>query len=134
MAVVMLAMLFLQYELGMATIMADPPSISPFSFSIIGFRSALDQVGVVALLHAGFGGWVVILSVVNTIMALRSGIRGAQIFGVLGFVAVLLAAHGGLRFVLSGFQNDHASHEMGTNFLLSFAFFFLELYSIKPKN
>ncbi len=45
--------------------------------------------------------------------------RGTQVFG-------------GLSFVLSGFQNDGSSHNMATNFLLSFAFYFLELYVLKP--
>ena len=131
-AMVMLVLLFLQYELGMATIMANPPSIPPFGFSFTAFRSALDQVGVVALLHAGLGGWLVIFSVINLILALRTKIRSAQIFGVLSFLSVVFAAGGGLFFVLSGFQNDHASHAMATNFILSFAFSFLELYAIKP--
>ena len=129
---IMLALLFLQYEFGMATIMSDITSISPFSFSITAFRSALDHAGVVTLIHAGFGGFLVIFSVINLILALRTKTRSIQIFGVLSFLTVLLAAHGGLRFVLSGFQNDHASHEMATNFILSFAFFFLELYYTKP--
>lgn len=134
MVVIMLVLLFLQYELGISTIMADPASIPPFGFSITAFRNALDHIGVVALLHAGFGVWLVIIAIINMIMSLRTGIRSTQIFGVLSFLAVLIAAHGGLRFVLSGFQNDNASHEMATNFILSFTFFFLELYSIKPKN
>lgn len=131
-AMVMLALLFLQYELGMTTIMSDPASIPPFDFSITAFRSALDHAGIVALIHAGFGVWLVIFAIVNLVLALRTKIRSVQIVGVLSFIAVLLAAHGGWRFVLSGFQDDHASHEMATNFILSFAFFFLELYYTKP--
>ena len=131
-AVVMLVLLFLQYEFGMATIMSDIASIPSFDFSITAFRSALDHAGVVALIHAGLGGWLVIFSVVNLILALRTKIRRVQIFGVLSFLTIMIAAGGGLFFVLSGFQNDHASHAMATNFLLSFTFFFLELYYAKP--
>ena len=131
-AVVMLVLLFLQYEFGMATIMSDIASIPPFDFSITAFRSTLDHAGVVALIHAGLGGWLVIFSVVNLILALRTKIRRVQIFGVLSFLTIMIAAGGGLFFVLSGFQNDHASHAMATNFLLSFTFFFLELYYAKP--
>ncbi len=130
--IVILVLLAIQYEFGMAVNIANPPSIPPFSFSITAFRSALDQVGTVALLHAGLGGWLVIFSVINLILALGTKIRSVQIFGVLSFLALILAAHGGLRFALSGFQDDHASHEMATNFLLSFALFFIELYLIKP--
>ncbi len=131
-AVVMLVLLFLQYEFGIATIMANPPSIPSFNFSFEAFRAALDQVGVVVLLHAGLGGWLVIFSVINLILALRTKTRSVQILGVLSFLSVVFAAGGGLFFVLSGFQDDHASHAMATNFILSVAFFFLELYAIKP--
>jgi hypothetical protein len=130
--VIMIVSLFLQYELGIATIMANPISTSPFIFSITAFRSALEQVGGVALFHAGFGGWLLIISVINLVLALRTKIRKVQIFGVLSFLSIIFAAGGGLIFVLSGFQNDHASHDMATNFLLSFAFSFIELYCARP--
>jgi hypothetical protein len=130
--VIMIVSLFLQYELGIATIMANPISIPPFSFSISAFRSTLEQVGSVALPHAGFGGWLAIISVINLIFALRTKIRKAQFFGVLSFLSIATAAGGGLFFVLSGFQNDNASHTMATNFILSFAFSFIELYYARP--
>lgn len=132
MTVVVIVLLILQYELGIATIMADPVSITPFSFSITAFRSALEQVGLVALLHAGLGGWLVIVSVINVILALRTKIRVVQIFGVLSFLSIIVSAGGGLLFVLSGLQNDHASHAMATNFILSFAFSFIEFYYARP--
>ena len=132
MTMFMIVLLFLQYELGIATIMADPASIPPFSFSITAFRNALEQVGGVAYLHAGFGGWLVMISVLNLILALRTKIRKVQIFGVLSFLTLLIAAGGGLIFVLSGFQNDNASHAMATNFLLSFIFSFIVFYYARP--
>ena len=132
--IIILVLLVIQYEFGMAVNMANPLSIPPFSFSFAAFRSALDTVGPAALIHAGLGGLLLVLALVNMIMALMSKVRSAQIFGLLCFLAVLLAAHGGLRFALSGFQDDHASHEMATNFILSFAFFFIELYLIKPES
>jgi hypothetical protein len=55
-----------------------------------------------------------------------------QVFGSLAFLATLLAAITGLFFTLSGFQNDGDSHGMASNFLLSFTFYFLELYFLKP--
>ncbi len=45
MTVMMTVLLFLQYELGMTTIMADPPQLPPFSFSIPAFRGALEEAG-----------------------------------------------------------------------------------------
>ncbi len=132
--IVILALLAIQYEFGMAVNIANPPSIPPFSFSFSAFRSALDQAGVVALLHAGLGGWLVIFTVINLILTLRTRVKSVQVFGVLSFISIASAAGGGLFFVLSGFQNDHASHAMATNFLLSFALFFIELYLIKPNS
>ena len=65
-------------------------------------------------------------------MALASKIRSVQIFGGLGFLAMALAEINGVIFVLSGFQNDNYSHGMATMFILTFGFYFLELYFLKP--
>ena len=73
-----------------------------------------------------------ILSLVTLILALASKIRSVQVFGVLGFLSMALAATSGVLFVLSGFQNDNYSHGMATNFILTFGFYFLELYFLKP--
>ncbi|HUI88664.1 MAG TPA: hypothetical protein VLX61_08035 [Anaerolineales bacterium] len=130
--VAILVLLAVQYEFGMAVNMANPPSLSPFSFSIPQISDALHHAGEIAWIHAILGAWLVILSIPSLILSLRSGLRSAQVLGVLSFLTVVFAAGGGLFFVLSGFQDDQASHTMATNFLLSFAFFFLELYAIKP--
>ena len=134
MNVIILVMLLVQYELGVTVIMSDPPAISSFSFSVAAFRAALDQVGGVAYLHALMGGLLLVVAVVNLVMALRSGLRSVQVFGVLSFLGIAIAAAGGFLFVLSGFQDDHASHAMATNFILSFAFLFLELYNMRPNS
>jgi hypothetical protein len=55
-----------------------------------------------------------------------------QVFGILAFLATVLAATTGLLFVLSGFQNNGETHGMATNFLLSLSSYFLELYFLKP--
>ena len=133
MLIAIFVLLFFQYELGITVNFANPASISPFSFSIPGFLNALSGVGSVALIHAGVGGLLVLLALINMVMALRSKIRSAQVYGVLSFLSMVFAAGGGLFFVLSGFQDDHASHAMATNFLISFVLFFLELYVIKPE-
>ncbi len=131
MIVVMIVLLFVQYEFGMATIMSDIPSRSPFGFSVAALRGALEQAGPVALIHAGFGGLVLIVGLINLVLALATKVRSLQILGALNFIFLIIAAGGGLFFVLSRFQNDHASHAMATNFLLAFAFSFIELYSIR---
>ncbi len=65
-------------------------------------------------------------------MSLGSRVRSVQVFGSLVFLSLLLAVTGGLLFVLSGFQNDHNSHQMAAGFILSFAFYFMEPYFLKP--
>ena len=132
MVIVLLTLLGLQYELGMAVNIGNPPSLPPFGLSLNAVSNALHQAGLVAVLHASLGVWLVIFSVINLIFSLRTGLRSLQIFGSLAFLATLLAAITGLLFTLSGFQNDGYSHGMATNFLLSFTFYFLELYFLKP--
>ena len=132
MVIVILTLLGLQYELGMAVNIGNPPSLPPFGLSLNAVSNALHQAGLVAVLHASLGVWLVIFSVINIIFSLRSGLRSVQIFGSLAFLATLLAAITGLLFTMSGFQNDGDSHGMATNFLLSFIFYFLELYFLKP--
>ena len=132
MVIVLLALLGLQYEFGMAVNIGNPPSLPPFGLSLNAVSNALHQAGVVAVLHASLGVWLVIFSVINLIFSLRTGLRSLQIFGSLAFLTTLLAAITGLLFTLSGFQNDGDSHGMATNFLLSFTFYFLELYFLKP--
>jgi hypothetical protein len=130
MVIVILALLGLQYEFGMAVNIANPPTLAPTSLN--GINNALNQVGAVAMIHASLGSALVIFSILILIFSLRSGLRSLQVFGSLAFLATLLAAVTGLLFTLSGFQNDGDSHGMATNFLLSFTFYFLELYFLKP--
>ena len=84
------------------------------------------------MVHAILGTVLTIISLINLLMALASKIRSVQVFGALGFLSMALAEICGVLFVLSGFQNDNYSHGMATNFLLTFGFYFLELYFLKP--
>jgi hypothetical protein len=130
MVIVILALLGLQYEFGMAVNIANPPTLAPTSLN--GVNNALNQVGAVAMIHASLGSALVIFSILILIFSLRSGLRSLQVFGSLAFLTTLLAALTGLLFTMSGFQNDGDSHGMATNFLLAFIFYFLELYFLKP--
>jgi hypothetical protein len=132
MVILILVLLAIQYEFGMAVNIANPPSLPPLSFSLMAVSGALQQVGLPAVLHASLGSGLVIISLINLVFSLRSGLRRVQVFGSLAFLATLLAATTGLLFVMSGYQNDGDSHGMATNFLLSFTFYFLELYVLKP--
>jgi heme A synthase len=130
--IIILVLLAFQFELGMAVNLASPPSIPRAGISLNGISNALHQAGAAAVFHASLGVWLVLLSLIVVVLSLRSGTRGAQVFGSLAFLAILLAAANGLLFVLSGFQADGYSHGMATGFILSFGFYFLELYFLKP--
>ena len=133
---VLLFLIAVQFELGMAVNIANPPTISPIGFTLNGVTQgvgdALNTAGGAAPFHAGLGSLLVFFSVVTLVLSLRSGLRSVQIFGSLAFVATCLAATTGVLFVMSGFKNDGFSHGMATNFLLSYTFYFLTLYFLKP--
>jgi hypothetical protein len=132
MVIIMLILLGLQYEFGMAVNLATQPSLAPFGFSMNGVIHALNQIGAVAVIHASLGSALVVIALISLIISLRSGLRSLQVFGSLAFLTILLAAVTGLLYTLSGFQNNGDTHGMATNFLLSFTFYFLELYFLKP--
>lgn len=127
-----LALLIIQFELGMAVNISDPPHLTPFGFSMTKFNDALNQVGLVAQLHAGLGVILGILAILGFVLSLRSGVRSVQVFGSLAFLATVVAGFMGQLFVQSGFQYDGYSHGMATLFILSFVFYFLEFYFLKP--
>ncbi len=130
--ITLIVLLAIQFEFGMAVNLSNLPSLAPFGFSFSTILSALNQAGAVAVVHAILGTILTILSLFSLIMALASKIRSVQIFGGLGFLAMALAEINGVIFVLSGFQNDNYSHGMATMFILTFGFYFLELYFLKP--
>ena len=128
-----LVVLSLQFEFGMAINLSpnltDQP---PFGFSLAQLYQTLQTVGLAGPIHATIGFFLLLLAIVNLVLALRTRVRGVQVFGILGFVSVMLALATGILFTLSGFQNDGYSHGMATNFLLTFIFYFVELYLLKP--
>jgi hypothetical protein len=132
--ILFLALLSIQFEFGMAINLGPSlPSLTAFDFSFPQIYAALQQAGLVAPIHASLGFFLLLLALANLVLALRSRVRGVQIFSILGVLSTLSAVATGILFTLSGFQNDGYSHGMATNFLLSFIFFFVELYLLKPE-
>ena len=129
---VILSLLAFQFELGMAVNIKGQPKLPAFGFSLSAFSDALNRVGTVAVIHASLGTWLVVFSIISAIFAIKSAIRSVQIFGSLALLTTILAATAGILFTLSGFQMDGYSHGMATMFLLTFSFYFLELYFLKP--
>ncbi len=133
MVMITLILLTLQYEFGMAiNLSPNLPELAPFGFSLTKISDALHLAGPMALVHAGLGSLLTILSILTLFLSLRSKIRSVQIFGSLSFLTMLVAIIGGILFTLSGFQEDHYSMTMASNFILTFIFNFLELYFLKP--
>src|SRR5512144_1194053 len=125
MVIIMLAMLVLQYEFGVAFSLSDPPALTPFGFSsFTQFNVALNKVGPVAQTHAGFGILVGVMGIVILVVSLRTGLRGARIAGPLAFLAVLVAGIMGQLFVQSGYQDDNFTHGMATFFIVSLILYF----------
>ncbi len=130
--IALLALLFVQYEFGMAVNISNPPSLAAFSLSDgNAFNAALNAAGGLAMPHAILGFLIWLVALVILAFSLRSGVRGAQIFGALAFLAITLAGIGGTLFVSSGFNNDTASQGMAAGFAFSYSFAFLELYFLK---
>ncbi len=130
--IVVLVLLVVQYEFGMAVNISNPPSLPAFSMlDGNAFNQALSSAGFVAEAHSIVGFLIWLLALAVLVMALRSGIRSVQIFGTLILLTVTVAGIGGSIFVASGFQDDHASHAMASNFILAYSFSFLELYFLK---
>ena len=129
--ITVLILLAVQFEFGMTVNLSNLPSLSPFGFSFPNVLSALNQAGIVAVIHAGLGTVLTVIALISWLMALASKIRTVQVFGALGFLSMVLAVINGVLFTLSGFQNDNYSHGMATSFILTFSFYFIELYFLR---
>jgi hypothetical protein len=129
---VILALLVVQFELGIVSNLAGPPELAPFSAFSSKFTDALNQAGLVTTIHADVGSLLPLVALAGLILSLRTRVRSVQVVGVLAFITVLFAAIAGLLFVASGFQNDTFSEMMAAGFILSLVLYFLELYFLKP--
>ncbi len=132
--IVTLVMLAAQYELGMAVNLGPAlPKLPSITLTNPQFRGYLNQAGVMAIIHAALGSFLTLAALVNLVGAQYSKKTNVRILGVLAFLTTFLAAGLGTSYVLSGFQNDGLSHGMATNFILTFALYFFELYALKPE-
>ena len=133
--IVTLFLLVVQYELGMAVNLGPTlPKLTAIAVTSTQFRDYLNKAGVMAVIHATLGSILAIGGLVNLVAAQYSKKTSVRIMGVLTFLTTLLAAGLGASYVASGFQNDGLSHGMATNFILSFVFYFIELYALRPES
>jgi hypothetical protein len=79
--------------------------------------------------HAFEGLALIVLGIAIAILSFTwTRSRGVRIWSIVGLVAVLAAALGGLLFVESGFAAGGSSMQMGGSFIGAFASYFLALY------
>ena len=100
--------------------------------SVSGLFQGVFNAGAIVAYHAMEGLVLVALSI--AILALcftASKSRNIRISAILGFGSILSAAIGGTLFVLSSFQNNANSAQMGGSFIGAYAFYFLVLYFAK---
>jgi hypothetical protein len=94
-----------------------------------GLSQALINAGRMEVTHAILGTVLAALAIAILFMAFRfNTTRGVRVCAVLGCLGILSAAYGGISFVLSGFQNNGSSAQMGGSFIGSYASYFLVLY------
>ena len=123
-AIVILALLAFQFELGMAVNLS--PNLKeepPVTFEDL--WGALSRVGAEALTHAVVGTLLTIMALASLVLSIVSGATSVMVMGVLSFVGVALAELCGVLFTLSGYKNDGYSHGMATGFLIAFSLFFV---------
>ena len=101
----------------------------PVGLTVGGFAQALINAGRMEVTHAILGALLAALAIAILFIAFHfDASRGVRICAVLGFLAVISAGYGGISFVLSGFQNDGSSAQMGGSFIGAYASYFLVLY------
>jgi heme A synthase len=107
------------------------PSGKP-SASMGGLLSALYNASALAFYHGLEGFLLVVMSIAVLVLSFRaSRARSIRVLSVLTLAAIISAAVGGTLFVLSGFQNNANSAQMGGSFIGAYVFYFLELYFTK---
>jgi hypothetical protein len=99
--------------------------------SASGLVEALQKAGQIPVYHAFEGFLLVALSLVVLILSLRTKAKSLQVSSILGLAAVASAAVGGTLVVLSGFQDNGNSAQMGGSFIGAYAIYFIELYFTK---
>ena len=93
------------------------------------FFQAVKAAGNMEVAHAILGALILIFSIYILVVAFRGVVSiGARICAIIGLIAILSAAYGGIAFVFSGFQNNGNSMQMGGSFIGAYASYFLILY------
>ena len=79
--------------------------------------------------HAILGALLLVFAIAILVVVIRGGARkGARICAIIGLIAILSAAYGGIAFVFSGFKDNGNSMQMAGSFIGAYASYFLVLY------
>jgi hypothetical protein len=93
------------------------------------FFRAVKDAGNMEVAHAILGALLLIFAIAILVIAFRGIVSiGARICAIIGLIAILSAAYGGIAFVFSGFKSNGNSMQMGGSFIGAYASYFLVLF------
>jgi len=124
--IVMLALLALQYELGIATNLSpNMKEVPPVGLAEL--DKLLASVGPAAVLHATLGVLLLVAAVAALVLSILAAGPALVVTGIIAFVGTALAFLNGILFSLGGFKDDGYSHGMATGYLVAFSLYFVQL-------
>ncbi len=91
----------------------------------------LNRAGASSFIHMILGLFVGLFSLINLVLALRSGLPRVQFFGSLAFLAILFAGSLGLVYIFTGFRFTWLILFLVPLFVISVLSYLLELYSLR---
>ena len=93
------------------------------------FFRAVKAAGNMDVGHAILAALLLIFAIAILVVAFRGVVKiGARICAIIGLIAILSAAYGGIAFVFSGFKDNGNSMQMAGSFIGAYASYFLVLY------
>ena len=130
--IVLLALLALQFELGMAVNLSPNLKEVP-PVGVADLWKVIASVGEDALAHAVLRIVLVAAAVVGLVLSLLARAASVSVIGVIAFLGTTVAAVNGVLFTLSGFKNDGYSHGMATGFLVAFTLWFVQVCLVSAR-
>ena len=98
-------------------------------YTLDSFFKAIKATGNIEIAHAILGALLLFFAIAILVVAFRGTARkGARICAIIGLIAIMSAAYGGIAFVFSGFKANGNSMQMAGSFIGAYASYFLVLY------
>ena len=124
--IIMLALLALQYELGIATNLSPNMKEVP-PVGLADLDKVLASVGEAAVLHATLGVLLLATAVAALVLSILAAGPAIIVTGIIAFAGTALAFLNGILFSLGGFKDDGYSHGMATGYLVAFSLYFIQV-------